>query len=102
MDNKTNKIVKTAPIFDNGLSLFYGGMNDDLSDIDDYASNQTMKNAGDFMTFATSIMTSSIKKKIQKLSSFKFERDKKYNLPAKRLKIIEGFIQRRVKKLLEL
>ena len=103
VDNKTNKIVKIAPIFDNGLSLFYGGMDDDdLFDIDDYASNQTMKNAGDFMTFATSIMTSSMKKKIQKLSNFKFERHQKYNLPAKRLKIIEAFIQRRVQKLLEL
>jgi len=102
VDNKTNKIVKVAPIFDNGLSLFYGGMEDDLADIESYASKQGMKNAGDFMTFVLSVITNKEKHKIKKLINFKFERHSKYNLPAKRLRIIEGFIERRVKAILEL
>lgn len=100
VDNKTNKIVKPAPIFDNGLSLFYDAMEDDLVRVDDFARTKSMKNAGDFMTFAASIITSREKKKIRKLINFKFEKHPTYNLPAKRLRVIEGFVERRVQALL--
>ncbi|HFU75822.1 MAG TPA: XRE family transcriptional regulator, partial [Arcobacter sp.] len=102
IDNKTNKIVKPAPIFDNGLSLFYDAMEDDLEKVDEFAQTKGMKNAGDFMSFASSVMTSREKKKIRKLIGFKFEKLGGYNLSAKRLKVIEGFIQRRVQALLTL
>jgi hypothetical protein len=102
VDNKTNKIVKPAPIFDNGLSLFYDAMDDDLERVDEFAQTKGMKNAGDFMTFASSVITTREKKRIKKLINFKFEKHPTYNISAKRLKIIEAFIQRRVKKLLEL
>jgi hypothetical protein len=101
IDNKTNSILKPAPIFDNGLSLFYDTMDDDLDNIDKYANAKIMKNAGDFISFIRPLITSREKKKIRKLINFKFEKHSTYNLSAKRLKIIEGFIQRRVKKLLE-
>jgi len=102
VDNKTNKIIKPAPIFDNGLSLFYDAMEDDLARVDDFAKTKGMKNAGDFMTFAASIMTSREKKKIRKLINFTFEKHPTYNLPAKRLRVIEGFVERRVQALLAL
>jgi len=102
VDNSTNKIVKPAPIFDNGLSLFYDAMEDDLERIDEFAQTKSMKNAGDFMSFATSVVTSREKKKLRKLIGFKFEKSGRYNLSAKRLKIIEAFIQRRVKLLLKI
>ena len=102
IDNKTNKIVKVAPIFDNGLSLFYDAMEDDLARVDAFARTKSMKNAGDFMTFATSIITAREKKKIRKLVNFKFKRHSTYNLPTKRLKLIEGFVQRRVIAFLDL
>ncbi len=102
VDNSTNKIVKPAPIFDNGLSLFYDAMDDDLERIDEFAQTKSMKNAGDFMRFATSVVTNREKKKVRKLIGFKFEKSGRYNLSAKRLKMVEAFIQRRVKKLLEL
>ena len=102
VDNKTNKIVKPAPIFDNGLSLFYDAMDDDLERVDEFAQTKSMKNAGDFMTFATSIVTNREKKRVRKLINFEFEKHSTYNISAKRLKTIEAFIQRRVKRLLEL
>jgi len=102
VDNSTNKIVKSAPIFDNGLSLFYDAMEDDLERIDEFAQTKSMKNAGDFMSFATSVVTSREKKKLRKLIGFKFEKSGRYNLSAKRLKMIEAFIQRRVKLLLKI
>ena len=101
VDNRTNKIVKTAPIFDNGLSLFYDAMDDDLERIDEFAKTKGMKNAGDFITFARSIITNREKKKIKNLINFRFKRYGRYNLLAKRLRLIEAFIQRRVIMLLD-
>jgi len=102
IDNKTNTIVKPAPIFDNGLSLFYDALDDDLEDVDAYAHTKIMKNAGDFLEFIKPLIRFREKKRLRGLINFQFERHSTYNLSAKRLKVIEGFIQRRVKKLLEL
>ena len=102
VDNNTNTIVKTAPIFDNGLSLFCDALDDDLDNTEQYAKTKSMKNAGDFMLFAQTIITKKAKQKVKKLINFKFERDSKYKLPAKRLGKIETFIQARVLELLDL
>ena len=102
VDNQTNTIVKPAPIFDNGLSLFYGALDDDLEDADRYANTKIMKNAGGFIEFIQPLIRTREKKKLRKLINFKFNKHPTYNLPAKRLKTIESFIQRRVKKLLKL
>jgi len=102
VDNKTNTIVSTAPIFDNGLSLFQDTLDDDLINIEKYSKTKIMKNAGDFLLFAKNIIDSRVKKKIKKLINFKFTKHSSYNLPSKRLKQIESFIQKRINKLLEL
>lgn len=102
VDNQTNKIVKTAPIFDNGLSLFHDALDDDLEEIEKYANTKIMKNAGEFIPFAQTIMTAKAKQKVKKLINFRFDKDKNYNLPSKRLKIIEKFIQNRVKQILQI
>ena len=102
VDNHTNKIVKTSPIFDNGLSLFYDALDDDMENLDKYAQTRYMKNANDFMAFAETIIDARVKKNIKKLINFKFEKHSKYNLSAKRLKQIENFIQRRIFTLLEI
>lgn len=36
VDSRDNTIVKPAPIFDNGLSLFYDALDDDLKDKETY------------------------------------------------------------------
>ena len=77
-------------------------MDDDLERIDEFAQTKSMKNAGDFISFATSIVTSREKKKVRKLINFKFEKHPTYNLSAKRLRVIEGFIQKRVNLLLKI
>jgi len=102
IDNSTNKIVKTAPIFDNGLSLFCDALDDDLVNIEKYADTKYMKNAGDFMEFAKSIIDNRIKRKVKKLINFRFIKDKNYNLSAKRIKKIESFIHQRVNKILKI
>ena len=102
VDCQTNKIVKTAPIFDNGLSLFHDALDDDMESLDKYAKTRYMKNANDFMLFSQTIIDSRVQKKVKKLINFKFTKHSKYNLSTKRLKQIESFIQRRVLALLEI
>jgi len=102
VDSNTNKIVKNAPIFDNGLSLFHDALDDDMEVLDKYAKTKYMKNANDFMVFAKTIIDTRTKKRIKKLINFKFTKHSRYNLSAKRLKQIESFIQRRVLVLLEM
>jgi hypothetical protein len=100
VDNETNQIVDTAPIFDNGLSLFNYAMSDDLKDVNVYAKTRLMATSQDFMTFAKEVITKEQKKKLRNLINFKFKKHSRYNLPPIRLKIIEEFIQKRVQELL--
>ena len=100
VDNSTNEIVSVAPIFDNGLSLFCDALDDDLENIEAFAQTKSMKNAGDFLLFAQTIMTKKVKQKIKKLIGFSFDKSSKYKLPNKRLQKIEQFIEARVNILL--
>ncbi len=100
VDNRTNTVAGTAPIFDNGLSLFNYAMEDDLQDVEAYAKTRLMANSQDFLTFAKEVITKEQKKKLQKLINFRFRKHTSYNLPASRLKIIEIFVQKRVQELL--
>lgn len=102
IDNSTNTIQKTAPIFDNGLSLFHDALEDDLEYIEKYALTKYMKNAGDFLLFCETIIDNRVKKKIAKLINFRFEKHQRYNLSYTRLKKIEGFIQKRVTELMRI
>ncbi|MEA3490745.1 MAG: XRE family transcriptional regulator [Campylobacterota bacterium] len=102
VDNSSNKIVSVAPIFDNGLSLFADALDDDLDNIEQYTKTKSMKNAGDFMLFAKKILTKKVKQNIRKLIGFKFDKSSKYKLPNKRLRKIEGYIEKRVAALLTL
>lgn len=102
VDNKTNKPIKFAPIFDNGLSLFNYAMADDLADVDGYA--KTRYPAYDSVSYeeiVKAFISDRQKAQLRKLINFKFKKHSKYNLPSERLKIIEGFIQRRVQTFLE-
>ncbi len=102
LDNKTNTVADTAPIFDNGLSLFNYAMNEDLNDAEAYAETRLMATSQDFLTFSEEIITKRQEKKLQNLVNFKFRRHKSYNLPGSRLKIIEKFVRKRVRELLSI
>lgn len=101
VDNRTNTIADTAPLFDNGLSLFNYAMDEDLSDADAYAKTRLMAGSQDFLTFAEEIITGRQKKKLRNLINFRFKKHKSYNLAASRLKIIEEFVQKRVRELFD-
>lgn len=104
VDNKTNKIVAPAPLFDHGNSLFnFAGKSDLISDEDlsEYADTLLPCVYDDFIAEAKSVMTPELQEKVRHLVNFKFKKNPRYNLDNKRLKLIEKQIQKRVRILLQ-
>lgn len=101
VDNKTNKITKPAPIFDNGISLFNFAMDDELEDIEKYAKTRIPAAYDNFVDFVKPLMNEYQRKQLRKIIGFKFKKHPRYNLPDSRLKKIEIFIQTRIKELLK-
>lgn len=103
VDNKTNKPIKFAPIFDNGLSLFNYAMPDDIINIDNYAKTRfPAYDAVSYEEIVKAFITERQKKQLRKLINFKFKKHSRYNLPKERLNAIEKFLQRRIYTFLEI
>lgn len=105
IDNKTNQPISFAPLFNLGSSLFvYAIDNDEYTSIDtliEYANTRSGIMYSDFVETAKLYMTKNQVEKVKKLINFKFKKHCKYNLPDKRLKMIEKFIQIRIQELLK-
>ena len=96
VDNRSNKPFAFAPLFDNGMALFPFAMEDDFRDLDAYAKTRTPYFGSTFAELAAAFMTDRQRKQLRKLIDFRFTRDRNYNLPAKRLKTLEAFVQKRI------
>ena len=104
IDNKTNKIVAPAPLFDHGNSLLNFAGRDDLESVEalkTYADTLLPCVYDDFIGTAKSILTQKHREGLRKLLGFKFKKNSRYNLPDKRLKMLEKMIQARAKLLLD-
>ncbi len=103
VDNRTNQIAASAPLFDHGNSLFnYAGF-DDLSSelaLKDYAETLLPCVYDDYIVAARQVLTPTHKEGLRHLLNFRFKRHSRYNLPAERLKLIEKMIQSRARELL--
>lgn len=102
VDNKTNQPYAFAPIFDNGLSLFNYGMPEDFDHLVEYAKTRSSSYGVPFENVVKEFITPRQKEQLRKMIGFRFIKDKNYNLPAKRLKAIENWLQTRVQSLLKL
>lgn len=102
VDNKTNQPIALAPIFDNGLSLFNYAMDDELEDVEKYSKTRGSAFGVAHIDIVKEFITSRQKAQLRKMINFRFVKHTRYNLPAKRLKVIEGFLQKRVQELLSL
>ena len=102
VDNKTNKPIKFAPLFDHGLSLFNYAMDDDIDDLKTYAKTRSSAFNAPYEEIVKEFITQKQKERLRKMINFKFKKHPRYNLPDKRLKKIEKFLQERVQQLLEI
>ena len=104
VDNRTNKVVAPAPLFDHGNSLFnLAGRDDLVSDkaLSDYADTLVPCVYDDFIGTAKQVLSNRHREGLRRLLDFRFKRHSRYNLDSKRLKLIEEQIHKRAKELLK-
>lgn len=104
IDNSTNTIVSPAPLFDHGNSLFNLIGQDSLESEEmfrQYVDTLLPCVYDDFFDEAKKILTERHKEGLRHLLNFRFKRHPRYNLPPKRLKLIEKHIHGRASLLLE-
>ena len=101
IDNNTNEILRPAPIFDNGYSMFNSLYKDDLENIENVLSH--LDSALDF-TFDEQLklfVQERHKENLEKLTDFTFKRHSQFNLSEEWLIPIENCIRTRAKRALE-
>lgn len=92
IDNNTGRLIKPAPIFDNGTSIFNLLLKNPIQDI---YKNYTSKLEIDFDLLSNIFVDKRHQEGLEKLKNFKFKRHDKYNLPEELLEKAETFIQSR-------
>lgn len=104
VDNRTNAVVSPAPLFDHGNSLFnFAGMDVWTSDaaLEEYIETLAPSVYDDFLGTASAILTPELREKLRHLLTFRFKKHSRYNLPEKRLRMIEKQVQKRARILLD-
>ena len=105
IDNATNRIAKPAPLFDHGNALFSLGGPDlweDETAFRTYADSLLPVAYDSFFEEAATVMQPRHHRMLRKLLDFRFDRRAtRYNLPAKRLAMIEQEVRRRARWLLQ-
>lgn len=104
VNNKTNKITASAPLFDHGNALFNYAGRDDLETfaaLEAYAATLMPCTYDDFTGTAKKALTPELREGVRHLLDFKFKKHPRYNLPDKRLKLLEQFVQKQARVLLE-
>ena len=105
VDNRTNTVVSPAPLFDHGNSLFnFAGTDAWSSDaaLEEYIETLAPSVYDDFLGTAKSVLTPELREKLRHLLTFRFKKHPRYNLPAKRLRMIEKQVQKRARVLLDM
>lgn len=104
VNNKTNKITASAPLFDHGNALFNYAGRDDLENfaaLEAYAATLMPCTYDDFTGTAKKALTPELREGLRHLLDFKFKKHPRYNLPDKRLKLLEQFVRKQARVLLE-
>ena len=98
VDAKSNTLLGPAPLFDHGNSLCNFAAAADIESREaflSYANAQYPACYANFLGEARTVLRERHKKALRKLFNFRFRRHPRYNLPQKRLQLLEGQIQER-------
>lgn len=95
VDNNTRKLLKPAPIFDNGNSIL-SFLNEETA-IEDIFKHYTSKFNIDFDVLSNLSVQERHKEGLEKLKNFKFKKHHEFNLENNILNKAEDFIQKRAK-----
>ena len=103
VDNKTNKIIAPAPLFDHGNSLLNFAGRDALENeaaLQKYANTVLPCVYDDFVSAAAAVLTHEQRNNLRKLLDFRFKRHSRYNLDGKRLAMLEKVVSSRAAEIL--
>ena len=95
IDNESQKLIKAAPIFDNGLSFLNFIVQEKLKNIDNLMDDKISWFELNFDDQAKMFAMPRHIGRLEKLSNFKFERHEFYNLDEEVLQVAENFISKR-------
>ena len=103
--HETNEIVGVAPIFDNGyglfsLALYKNKYRDEFADLGRFAAARTPALYRSWMAYPGGL-TLRQRGLLEKLVGFRFTRHENYNLPTERLRLLEDFLQKRIRMMLD-
>lgn len=104
IDSKTNTIVSPAPLFDHGNALFnFAGVDalESEAAFVRYADTLLPRAYDDFVSEAKKNISHDQRNKLRRLLHFRLKRHSKYNLPQKRLDLIEKLVSKRVKEIID-
>ena len=101
VDNHTNQLLRPAPVFDNGLSLYRYVMDNDLSNLSEQEKTLAPALYANFDEVALHVIGQKQKQELRHLLTFKFKKHSRYNLSDERIKMLESAIQGKVRCLLE-
>lgn len=101
IDNDTNAILGMAPLFDHNVAMLCYAEQEDFDRIDEYLEGKGPRIGNDFVEVARALLYPEMRKKLQSLKGFVFERHPKINLPEERLVILEHLINRQIDLILQ-
>lgn len=99
--NDSNEILDMAPLFDHNIAMLCYAEQEDFDRIDAYLREKGPRIGDDFVETARALLYPEMRKKLQNLEGFRFERHPKYNLPEERLACLEKVINRQIRMILE-
>lgn len=103
IDSRSNQIIAPAPLFDHGNSLFnFAGTDcwEREEELEEYVQTLMPCVYDDFIGTARDVLTPKLRQSLRGLLDFKFKKHPRYNLPEKRLRMVEDQVQKRVRLLL--
>lgn len=101
VDNHTNQLLRPAPVFDNGLSLYCYVMDNDLSNLSEQEKTLAPALYANFDEVVLHVIGQKQKQELRHLLTFRLKKHGRYNLSDERVKMLESSIQEKARYLLE-
>ena len=101
VDNHTNQLLRPAPVFGNGLSLYCYVMDNDLNNLSEQEKILAPALYANFDEVALHVIGQKQKQELRHLLTFRLKKHGRYNLSDERVKMLESSIQEKARYLLE-
>lgn len=96
-DNTSMDIIRMAPVFDNNQALLPYAEEEDFGDtLMEYLASRPTRIGIDFNESANDMLTPEIISDLKNLKGFTFDRSGKYDLPEKRIRVLEEIVNMQI------